>query len=98
MNGQMSINTEVVGAAVNQISVDIADIETRIKRFHALLIEKNELTKGKFAIVKKLTEKVELEVQNVASLNTAGDEIRDALQKYIEIAEMANDASAFDID
>ena len=98
MNGQMSINTEVVGSAVNMISVDIADIETRIKRSHALLIEKNDQTKGKFAIVKKLTEKVEQEVQNVTGLNAASEEIRNALSRYIEIAEQANDASAFDVD
>lgn len=98
MNGQMSINTEVVGAAVNQISVDIADIETRIKRFHALLLDKNQQTQGKFAIVKRLTTNIEIEVQNVASLNTASEEIRGALQKYIELAEMANDDSAFRID
>lgn len=98
MNGQMSINTEVVGSAVNMISVDIADIETRIKRFHVLLIEKNDQTKGKFAIVKKLTEKVEQEVQNVTGLNAASEEIRNALSRYIEIAEQANDASAFDVD
>lgn len=96
--GQMSINTEVVAAAVNQISVDNADIHTRLKRFLALLEEKNEQTSGKFAIVKTLSNKMAQEVKNVAALNEACDQIRETLNRYIEIAEEANDDSAFRAD
>lgn len=97
-NGQMSINTEVVAAAVNAIAVDIADIQTRLSRFLALLDEKNNQTGGKFAIVKTLTEKMQKEVANVNQLNEACDQIRDTLQRYIEIASEANDDSAFRTD
>ena len=97
-NGQMSINTEVVAAAVNSISVDISDIQTRLNRFLALLDEKNNQTSGKFAIVKTLTAKMQKEVANVQALNDACDQIRETLQRYIEIAEQANDDSAFRID
>ncbi len=97
-NGQMSINTEVVASAVNQISVDIADIHTRLKRFLTLLEEKNSQTSGKFAIVKTLSNKMEKEVSNVQELNDACDQIREVLNRYIEIAEQANDDSAFLVD
>lgn len=97
-NGQMSINTEIVASAVNQISMDIADINTRLNRFLALLEEKNDQTGGKFAIVKTLTNKMQVEVTNVQKLNEACDQIRDTLQRYIELAEEANDDSAFRCD
>ncbi len=97
-NGQMSINTEAVASAVNAVAIDVADIHTRLKRFLALLEEKNNQTKGKFAIVKTLSTKIETEVQNVQGLNDACDQIREALNRYIEIGEQANDDSAFRID
>lgn len=97
-NGQMSINTEAVASAVNSISVDIADIQTRLNRFLALLEEKNSQTGGKFAIVKTLSQKIEKEAKNVQALNESSDQIKDTLQRYIEIAEEANDDSAFRTD
>ena len=97
-NGQMSINTEAVGSAVNSISVDIADIQTRLNRFLALLEEKNNQTSGKFAIVKTLSQKIQKESRNVQALNESSDQIKEVLQRYIEIAEQANDDSAFRMD
>ena len=52
----MSINTEAVGAAINQISVYTADIATRNKKFLELLSEKNKATQGKFQLLKTLEE------------------------------------------
>ena len=54
----MSINTEAVGAAINQISVYTADIATRNKKFLELLSEKNKATQGKFQLLKTLEEKL----------------------------------------
>lgn len=93
--GQMAINTEVVGSAVNQISIDVADIQTRLQRFLALLEEKNQQTKGKFAIVSTLSARMQQEVANVKALEEVVDTIHETLNRYIEIGEQANDDSMF---
>lgn len=91
----MSINTDVVGAAVNELSVITADIQTRNKKFLELLNQKNEATQGKFALLAKLEEKVADEVNNFNKALSAQDDIKVSLQRYIEMFEEANDDSAF---
>ena len=91
----MSINTEAVGAAINQISVYTADIATRNKKFLELLSEKNKATQGKFQLLKTLEEKREGESRNFDALIQTQEEIRTALGKYSSLAEEANDDSAF---
>lgn len=91
----MSLNTDVVGTAVNQISVLTADIQTRNKKFVELLNSKNEATQGKFALLKQLGVRVREEAANFDKILEAQEEIKAALQRYTELAEEADDASAF---
>lgn len=91
----MSINTEAVGAAINQISVYTADIATRNKKFLELLNEKNQATQGKFTLLKTLENKLTEESHNFDALIGTQEEIKDALNKYAELAEEANDDHAF---
>ena len=91
----MSLNTDVVGTAVNQISVLTADIQTRNKKFVELLNSKNESTQGKFALLKQLQVRVQEEAANFDKILEAQEEIKAALQRYTELAEEVNDDSAF---
>lgn len=91
----MSLNTDVVGTAVNQISVLTADIQTRNKKFVELLNSKNEATQGKFALLKQLGVRVREEAANFDKILEAQEEIKAALQRYTELAEEADDDSAF---
>lgn len=91
----MSLNTDVVGTAVNQISVLTADIQTRNKKFVELLNSKNEATQGKFALLKQLGVRVREEAANFDKILEAQEEIKAALQRYTELAEEAADDSAF---
>lgn len=96
MSGQvMSINTDDVGAAINQISTYTADIQTRNKKFLELLREKNDATQGKFALLKQLEVKIVEEAKNFDLLIDAQEEIKDSLRKYTLLAEEANDDAAF---
>lgn len=97
-NGQMSLNSEVVAAAYNRISQDIADIGSRIDRFMMLLEEKNAATKGKFALIARLQQELQKEVDNVKKLNASVETIHETLRRYEELAEEANDDSAFRLD
>lgn len=92
---QMTIDSEAVAAAVNMIDVDIADINTRNQKFLALLDEKNSQTKGKFALIKSLKDRVEDETKNIQQTIEATEAIKESLRRYEELAEEANDDSAF---
>lgn len=92
---QMTIDSEAVAAAVNMIDVDIADINTRNQKFLTLLDEKNAQTKGKFALIKSLKDRVEDETKNIQQTIEATEAIKDSLRRYEELAEEANDDSAF---
>lgn len=91
----MSIDSEAVGAAVNQISVAIADIDTRNKKFLALMQEKNEATQGKFSLLKSLEDRIQEEAENFKTLIQATEDIKDSLRRYAEMAEAADDDSDF---
>lgn len=91
----MSIDSEAVGSAINQISVCIADIDTRNKKFIALLQEKNEKTQGKFALLKTLEARVAEEADNFTQLIATAESIKDSLRRYEGMAEEANDDSDF---
>ena len=94
-SGQIIIDSEAVGAAVNQIDVAIADINTRNEKFIQLLTEKNKATHGKFGLLETLQKRVEEEATNIKDTVAATEEIKSALRKYEEQAEEANDDSAF---
>lgn len=93
MSQQMSINSEAVASAVNQIDVAIADIETRNKKFLELLEEKNDQTKGKFPLVKALMPRIEEEANNINKAIEATEAIKESLRKYENLAEDATDTS-----
>lgn len=91
----VSINTEAIMPAVNEISVRIADIDTRNKKFLSLIQETNDRTEGKFALIKALQEKVEEEAINITESVKAVEDIEQALNEHIAMAEMADDDSVF---
>ena len=95
MANQMTLNTEAVAAAVNQIDIAIADIKTRNDKFLSLLDEKNQQTQGKFALIATLKGKVEEEARSLQETVDAAESIKDALRKYEGMAEEANDDGAF---
>ncbi len=94
-NGQMSIDSQAVAAAVNQIDLLIADIDTRNKKFITLLTEKNQVTKGKFQLLKTLQERVEQEANNIKGAIDATETIKEAIRKYEDMASDVNDDTAF---
>ena len=94
-NNQMSIDSEAVMAAVNQIDVAIEDINTRNKKFLALLEEKNQATQGKFGLIKTLQERVGDEAKNIQQTIAATETIKESIRKYEDLAGAANDDSAF---
>lgn len=91
----MSLNLDVVNTAINQISILTSDIQTRNKKFIELLNSKNEATGGKFALLKTLEERIIAEAQNFDKVLDAQEEIKQSLSRYAELAEEANDDSAF---
>lgn len=91
----MSIDSEAVGSAINQISIYISDIDTRNKKFLQLLQEKNEATQGKFKLLKTLEERVIEESQNFNELIKASEDIKDSLRRYEEKASEADDDTEF---
>lgn len=94
-NQQMTIDSEAVAAAVNMIDIDIADINTRNKKFLTLLEEKNNQTQGKFALIASLKDRIEDETKNIQQTIEATEAIKDALRQYEQLAEEANDDSEF---
>lgn len=92
---QMSIDSEAVMAAVNQIDICIEDINTRNAKFLSLLEEKNTQTKGKFTLIKTLQERVQDEANNIKQTIQATESIKESIRKYEELAESANDDSDF---
>ena len=95
MSEVMSINTDAVSAAINQISVCTADIATRNQKFLDLLRQKNEATSGKFTLLTTLEKGLETETVNFNKLIETQEEIREALNRYADLAAEANDDSAF---
>lgn len=91
MAQQMTIDSEAVLAAVNQISLCTADIDTRIKKFVNLLEEKNAQTSGKFTLFKTLQTRIEEESKNIDSAIAAIEEIKEALRRYEDLAAQADD-------
>lgn len=94
-SNQMSIDSEAVMAAVNQIDVAIEDINTRNKKFLTLLDEKNQATQGKFGLIKTLQDRVEDEAKNINQTIEATEMIKESIRRYEGIAEEANDDSEF---
>ena len=95
MGGQMNLDSQTVYAAVNQIDIAIADIETRNKNFLAQIEEKNSRLNGKFGAIKTLLQRVEEEQASIQATIKACDEIKDALRRYEEQLREADDDSAF---
>lgn len=95
MGGQMSIDSEKVTAVVNQIDVCIEDIHTRNTKFLSLLEEKNQQTQGKFGLIVSLQDRVADEATNIKKAIDATEAIKEAIRKYEDLAEEANDDSAF---
>lgn len=95
MAQQMTIDSEAVKAAVNQIDVCIASITTWNNKFLALLEEKNQQTKGKFSLVKTLQQRVEDETKSIKAAVEATETIKESIRKYEELAAEADDDSAF---
>ena len=91
----MSLDSEAVAVAVNSIDIAIQDIQTRNNAFLDLLEEKNNQTKGKFALIKTLSEKVREETVNIKNAIEAVESIKEALRRYEDLAEQANDDSDF---
>lgn len=94
----MSINAEVVGAAVNKISVLVSDIAARNKKFLELVSDKSEAVQHKFAVLNELEKGIIAEADEINKLIETQEEIKAALKHYEELAEAADDASAFRID
>ena len=90
---QMSINTDVVGSAVNQISVRVADIETRTNKFLNLVTEKNSETSNRWSLLKTLQDKLAVETENVKRIIAAEDDIKADLNRYAEAAAEVDDDS-----
>lgn len=90
---QMTFDSEAIAAAVNQIDVAIADIETRNNKFIALLEEKNNQTRGKFPLVAALKPKIAEEAANIKSAIEATEAIKESIAKYQSLTEEANDTS-----
>lgn len=95
MNGQMSINSDRVAAAINQIDVLIADIDARNNKFLTLLDEKNQQTSGKFQLIASLRDRISDAANNIKGTVQACESIKDSLRQYEALAEEANDDSAF---
>lgn len=94
-NQQMTLDSQAVMAAVNQIDVCIADIDTRNKKFLSLLEEKNAQTQNKFTLIKTLQERVSDEAKNIQQAIAAAESIKESIHKYEALAEDANDDSDF---
>lgn len=94
MGQQMSIDTDVVGAGVNRISVLMSDIKARTDAFIAKVNEKNQETEGKWNLIMTLEERLKEESKNIANIIEAQDSIRAALDRYAEQAAEADDDSA----
>lgn len=95
MSQQMSLDTEAIAAATNSIDADLADMQTAMNQFLQLLNEKVQDTKGDFALIKTLEEKLQEEAANIKKLAETVEEIEAVSRKYVEQAEEANDDSAF---
>lgn len=93
MANQLTINSEAVMVAVNQIDVAIEDINTRNKKFLELLEEKNTQTRGKFPLVTTLKPLIDEEAQNIEKAVQATEDIKESIRKYTAMAEQAVDTS-----
>jgi Tfp pilus assembly protein PilN len=91
----MSVNLELVGSTINQISSELACIQAVTLKLHDKILEKNNATQGKFALLDTLSARVEEETHNVEKLVEAQEEIKQSLNRYAELADEANDDSAF---
>lgn len=97
MGQQMSIDTDKVGAAVNRISVLMADIKTRTTSFIAKVNEKNQETEGKWKLIMTLEQRLTEESKNIDEIIEAQESIKQALDRYAEKAEEANDDSELNV-
>ena len=91
----ISLNTEVVSAAVSRISVLTADVKSRTDALVAKLEEQNQKTDGKWNLIVSLQKKLEEEQRNVNDIIEAQEAIKRSLDRFAEMAEEANDDSAF---
>lgn len=90
----MSLNTEEVNSAVNQISTILAEIDTRNKKCLELLNHHAEAAKGKNAVINTVLQRIGEEAANIKGLTETVDEITAELNRYAEKIAEANDASA----
>lgn len=89
----ISINTDIVGSAVNRIDTLCQDIQTRVTKFADLVAEKNQQTDNKWKLLAKLQDKVNEEVGNVKAINESLEETKTNLNRYIEAVAEADDDS-----
>lgn len=95
MAGQMSIDTERVGAAINRISQLTSDVKTRTDAFVRKLSEMNTNTGGRWKLIVTLQSKIEMEAVNVNGIIESQDIIIKALDKYADLAAEVDDDRAF---
>ena len=95
MAGQMSIDTERVGSAINRISQLTSDIKTRTDAFVNKLTELNASTGGRWKLIKTLQLKIETEGANISGIIEAQDIIIRTLDKYAEMAAEVDDDREF---
>jgi CheY-like chemotaxis protein len=89
----LNLNTEVVGAAVNRISVLTSDIQTRNAKFLELLRDHDARAQGKNPVIATTADRITEEAQNVQSLIDAQEEVSAALNAYVQKMEEAADTS-----
>lgn len=90
---QMSINADLVGASVNQISVLMADIDSRIAKFQELVQEGIQKANGKWELMSKLGEKLQEEVANVKKIEESIETVKTAINRYADAMSEVDDAS-----
>ena len=95
MGDFISINTEEVNSAVNQISTLLAEIDARNKKCIELLTSHAEAAKGKNAVINTVNERIHEEAQNIKGLIETAEEIAAEINRYAEKLAEADDASAF---
>ena len=95
MANPMSLNTDEVSLAVNQINDLISEIQKKNTEFIALLESSNQKVGGRFQLTVTLETRIREEAAQINKLNEAAESIIEALNRYAEMATEANDDSAF---
>lgn len=91
----MSIDTDKVASAVNQINELVGEIQKKNTEGIALLEAANQKTENKFSLLTTLETRIREEAGNLNKLASSSDVITEALNRYADMASEANDDSAF---